>query len=397
MPHVGPTQPMAGGGAVQENLGQMVNHILSFNPDCPPQLAKRRINTRLRQIYDRRMWAGLLARGELSLPAAYTTGTVAVVRGSDIITGTSTLWPYDDIVSTTLSQAITIPNELQDVTPNSMAGINAGDWLTFDAAGVSPGGPNREFILVVSVGATTFKARPTRGHSAGEPIYKSSLMRRQFRLGTTRPFYTIQGVTAAQELKIDLPYGHPGAASSAYNIVQGYVSFEQTLRMIFTIVNTAQGWRLRTSMPQEVVNTYDVWRQTTGWSYMLVDYIPDEIGRMQYEIYPTPSYEQGFPYLAYRTIPNLVDDDDTPPPCIPSHMLVNGALADVMIFNRKSQYYDPTAAREFANQFESDYLNAAMADDSIYMQNLQWIYSRYPFQQPGAAYFQSHDAEWGGW
>lgn len=393
MPYVGPTQPMAGGGAVQENFGQMVNHILTYNPDCPDQLAKRRINARLRQLEDRRMWGGLLARGELSLPAAYVTGLIAAVRGSDIITGSATLWPYNDLLNTTLSQAITVSNELQDVFPASMAGIEPGDFLTFDAAGASPGGPNREFMLVVSVGQTSFKARPILTHNAGEPIYKSSLMRRQFRLGNTRPFYTIQGVTAAQEIKIDLPYGHTSSPSSAYQIVKAYVQFGQALRMVFTVVNTAQGWRLKTSMPQEVLNVYDTWRQTTGWSYMLADYIPDEIGRMQYEVYPTPSMEQGFPYLAYRTIPNLVDEDDTPPPCIPSHILVHGALSDVLLFNRKSPYYDALASKNFGMQFEADYQAAAMADDSIYMQNLQWAYSRYPFQQHGAAYWQSHDVD----
>ena len=39
---VTPLQPLAGGGMVQENFRQMVDHVLSYNPDCPPQLAKRR-------------------------------------------------------------------------------------------------------------------------------------------------------------------------------------------------------------------------------------------------------------------------------------------------------------------------------------------------------------------
>jgi len=388
MTQIGPLQPMAGGGALQENFGAMINHILSYNPDCPVQLAKRRINARLRELQDRRMWAGLLTRGELSIPGAYTTGTVAVVRGSDIVTGTATLWPHNDLVSTTLAAAVTIPNELQDISPSSMNGIGAGDWLTFNSGGI-----NQEFVLVISVDASSFKARPSITHLNGESVTKSSLARRQFRLGTTRPFYNIRGVTAAQELKLDLPYGHPSIANSSYNIVQAYVSFEQNFRMLLSLVNTAQGWRLRTSMPQEVLNIYDSWRQTTGWVYMIVDYIPDEIGRMQYELYPTPSMEQGFPYLAYRTVPNLVDDDDTPPPCIPSHILVHGALSDVMVWKRASQYYDPVVADKFGALYESDYLACSMADDSIYMQNLQWAYSRYPFTQHGANYWQAHDID----
>jgi hypothetical protein len=146
-------------------------------------------------------------------------------------------------------------------------------------------------------------------------------------------------------------------------------------------------------MPQDVINTYDAWRQTTGWVYMMVDYIPDMIGRFRYELYPTPSMEQGFPYLAYRTVPNLEDDEDTPPPCIPSHVLVHGAIADVLVFNPKSPYYDPGTAKMFLGQYSVDLEQAVMADDSIYMQNLQWAYGKYPFSQMGSAYWQSHDYE----
>lgn len=384
MAQTGPTQPFVGGGAVQENFRQMVDHVLSYNPDAPPQLVKRRLNTRLRQVQDRRMWGGLLVRGELSIPAAYTTGTVAVTRGINVVTGTGTLWPVNDVVSTTLSAAITSANEYQDVTPVTMTGIEAGDWLLFNDSTPE---------LVLSVGSTSFKMKPSSTYGVGTTITKSSLVRRQFRLGTVRPFYNIRGVTSAQTLLLDLVFGHPAATNSAYQICQAYVNLGQNMRMVWSVVNTAQGWRLRLNMPQEVLNTYDTWRQTTGWVYMLNDYIPDEIGRFQYELYPTPSMEQGFPFLAYRTVENMSEDEDTPPPAIPSHMLVHGAIADVMLYNRKSPYYDPTVAAEFNRQFESDYINAAMADDSIYMNNLMWAFSRYPFTQHGANYWQSHDVD----
>jgi hypothetical protein len=388
MAQTGPTQPFAGGGAVQENFRQMVDHVLSYNPDVPPQLVKRRLNTRLRQVQDRRMWGGLLVRGELSVPAAYTTGDINATRGSNVITGNATLWPVSDLVSTTLATAITATGEYQDVYPTSMTGIDAGDWLLFD-----DGLATQEVVLVLSVGSTSFKAKPTIAHGIGASITKSSLVRRQWRLGVTRPFYNIRAVTASQTLLLDLPYGHSSATSVTYQICQAYVSLGQNMRMVWSVVNTAQGWRLRLNMPQEVLNTYDSWRQTTGWVYMLNDYIPDEIGRFQYELYPTPSMEQGFPYLAYRTVENMVEDEDTPPPAIPSHMLVNGAIADVMLYNRKSAYYDPTTSAEFNRQSEQDYLNAAMADDSIYMNNLMWAFSRYPFTQHGANYWQSHDVD----
>jgi hypothetical protein len=63
------------------------------------------------------------------------------------------------------------------------------------------------------------------------------------------------------------------------------------------------------------------------------------------------------------------------------------------LYNRKSPYYDPNVSAEFNRQFETDLTNAAMADDSIYMNNLMWAFSRYPFTQHGANYWQSHDVD----
>ena len=385
---VGPIQPYAGGGAVQENLGDMIDHILSFAPDVSPQLIKRRLNTRLRQVLDKRMWAGLLVRGQIVIPGVYSTGSVNVTQGSDIVEGIATAWPVDDLVSTTLSTAITMVGEYQDITPASMVGIEAGDWLTFDQAGV-----NRDYILVISVGPTSFKAVPKKTHSAAETITKSSLVRRQFRVGTTTSFYGIIGVydDGTPKVKLDLVWGHADFLTSAYQIMQAYVSVEQNLRMVWSVVNNKQGWKIRLNMPQETLNEYDVWRQTTGFVYMMADWVPDEIGRFQYELYPTPSMPQGFPYLAYVTPPNLINNEDTPPPAIPSHILVNGTLGDMLMSNPKSPYYNPVAAAKFESQYQEDLQYAMLADDSVYMQNLQWSVSRYPFSNFGADYHRSHD------
>lgn len=138
---------------------------------------------------------------------------------------------------------------------------------------------------------------------------------------------------------------------------------------------------------------YDTWRATTGWTYAVVDLYPDEVGRMQYELYPAPTSEQGLPYLAFRTCPNLVNDDDTPPPCIPSHVLVNGAIADVLLLNPKSPYYSIPGSQYFGAMYDSGLTAAMLADDSVYMNNLQWAWSRYPYSQMGSAYWQQHDSD----
>jgi hypothetical protein len=384
---VTPIQPLTGSFS-QENFRQMIDHLLSFLPECPPQLAKRRLNARLRIAFDRRMWAGLLQRGQILCPAAYTTGTISPVNGSNVVTGSGTSWPVDDKVSTTLSVPITIA-ELQDIIPASMAGIELGDFLLIDG-----GTASEEVLLVSAVGTTTFQAKPTLTHTAGATITESSFVRRQLRRGMTTAFYSIRAVRSATALIIDLPWGFPASTGSTYQILKIYYAIEPGLRMVFSAVSHQQGWKLTQHLPRAVIDYFDAWRTNVGWSWALADYMPDEIGRQQYEVYPAPSTEQAFPYLAYGTPPDLEADTDYPPPCIPSHALVHGALSDLFLYNRRSNYYDPAAAQKFAVQFEQDLASAALVDDSVLLQNLQWSFSKYPYVQMGANWTQSHDAEW---
>ena len=383
--YTGPVQPFTGGMA-QENFGQMVDHVISWNPNIPVQVIKRRINLHLREIQNIRMWAGLMVRGEFYCPKVYKTGTIAATPGSDIIQGTDTLWPHNDAVNTTLSTAITIPNELQDVTPASMSGINAGDWLLFD-----DGLPTEEFVLVHGVTLTTFQARPKLAHSASSIIKRSSLSSLQLRVGFKKNFYTIFGVTSDQRLKLDHTWSHPIETASTYQIMRAYVTFPTGLKIVWSIVNITQGWSMKQFLPQDVVQKYDAWRAAQSWPALLVNHTPDSIGRIRYELYPSPTAEQGSPYIAARIIPDLDEEEDCPPTCIPSGILVNHALADALLHDRKSEYYDPGASKEFRNQAQAALIPAIMQDDNIFMQNLEWIISRYNIVSPGADYWQSHD------
>ena len=144
-------------------------------------------------------------------------------------------------------------------------------------------------------------------------------------------------------------------------------------------------------LPQDVVQKYDAWRAAQSWPALLVNHTPDSIGRIRYELYPSPTAEQGIPYIAARIIPDLDEEEDCPPTCIPSGILVNHALADALLHDRKSEYYDPGASKEFRNQAQAALIPAIMQDDNIFMQNLEWIISRYNIVSPGADYWQSHD------
>jgi hypothetical protein len=385
--YVGPIQPFTGGMS-QENFGQMIDHVLSWNPRIPSQLVKRRINVHLRDIQDLRIWGGLMVRGEFHCPAAYITGTIAATPGSDIITGTGTLWPYNDTVNTTLgATAITVINEIQDITPTSIVGIEMGDWLLVDE-----GLATEEWLLVHSVTGSTFQAKPTQLHAANTAtITKSSFSQLQIRVGYNKNYYTIIGIKSDQTMKLDHSWSYAIETAQSYQIVRAYITFPPGLKIVWSIVNIQQGWAIKPYIPQEVVQRFDAWRSAKSWPSILVNFMPDHIGRIRYELYPTPTVEQGIPYLAARVIAPLSADEDCCPTCIPSHIVVNHALADALLHDRKSEYYDPLASKEFRRQAQDSMNGAVLADDNIYMQNLEWIISRYNLVAPGADFWQSHD------
>ena len=55
-------------------------------------LAQRMINDRYQRVMEWKPWAALRATSQFLIPDAYTTGTVAVVYGSNQVTGTNTVW-----------------------------------------------------------------------------------------------------------------------------------------------------------------------------------------------------------------------------------------------------------------------------------------------------------------
>jgi hypothetical protein len=387
MTYSAPIQPMSSN--VQENYRQMQEHVRQWAPSFPQPLIERSINTRLRMVQDRRMWGGLLIRGQIITPALYTSGTIQATQHSNTILGTATAWPINDSVNTTLSVAITDTGVMQDVTPASMVNINAGDWVLIDGGTVS-----QEVLLVISVDSTTFRAIPTIAHSSSTAITKSSLVRRQFRETSGKgQYYNITAVVDATTLILDLPFGGDTQTSTSYKILQSYISMEPDLRMVWSVVNHQNGWRIKFNLPADTLNYFDVWRTGSGFTTKMVDYVPDEIGRFRYELYPPPTTAQSFPYLAYRTVAPLENDEDTPPPGMPSHMLVHGAIADALRWGRReNDYYDPATAEKYEQMFERDLSNAMMADDSIYMTNLKWAEGGYDMKM-GANFWQSHDTD----
>lgn len=74
----------------QLTFGKMYRELQVWNPDLDPLVAKRMIQNSYRRIIDYRLWYGLVTKGQITVPTAYTAGNVDLTSGSQTVTGHGT-------------------------------------------------------------------------------------------------------------------------------------------------------------------------------------------------------------------------------------------------------------------------------------------------------------------
>ena len=213
---------------------------------------------------------------------------------------------------------------------------------------------------------------------------------RQIRAGFSTGWYNIKSVNpATQTITLDLPWGNP-SVTSGYQIIKTWVSLGYNIKMVLEIVNQRQGWRMVSGIPQAAINRWDTWRTTTGWSYALANREPTADGQPQYEIYPAPTFQQVFPFLAYTQAPDMANDDSFPAAFIRSDVLVLAAIKDALLFRGKSsKYYDPATAAMKEREFKAEVEKMKLNDDNLYPKDWQWDYGKWDFH-PSAVWLQQH-------
>ena len=77
----------------QQNFGQLIGEVLARSGNhTPTPVIQNIIGNAVRTYYDRRLWYGLMTKGQLISPGYYSTGTVTLTQGSTTVTGNSTNW-----------------------------------------------------------------------------------------------------------------------------------------------------------------------------------------------------------------------------------------------------------------------------------------------------------------
>lgn len=347
----------------------------------------------MRRLLDKRaFWSGTLKRGIISIPAAYTTGTISLTNGSASVTGSGTSWPTNDIVNTTVAVAVSNIG-LQTVTPGSMSGITTDSVLYVDGAGTP------EIVAVRKVTATTFTANFTKAHTAGFTLTASSLAGRQLRISSSDPTFTIRAVPSATSLTLDQPWGAAAASGQSYSIVKMYYTIATDIRDILIVADRSVPSRLRFHVPQAELNWRDPQRTESGDPHTLADYIPNEAGNMQYEVYPIQTSARQLDVLYTCQWPDMEAPGDVPPPFIDPTILTYGALADALRHNTggrlgvdKDPSYDPVQADRYEAKFEIESDRAASADEGKALQAFEQS-AAYLFGEGGGGpnFYQTHD------
>lgn len=295
----------------QKNFRQMVGEVSQWNPDAPIPLVETWVNNRYRSIIDKRLWYGLMVRGQISIPQAYTTGTALFTSGSKTVLGIGTAWDQ------------------------TMVGF-------------------------------------------------------QIRAGFQTGFYNITDVDSTNQIiTLDLAWGN-ATVTSGYMILQTWVSLGYNIKMVLLAKNQRQGYKLRVNVPQSYVDARDTWRTTTGWTRVLANMPPNAAGEPMYELWPAPTFQQTFPFIAYTQTPDMAEDASYPAAYIRSDVIVCGAISDALLFRgQKGRYFDPSTSGIKAKEFAQLIEDMKMNDDNLYPKDL--LYDDENEGPMGSNYWQSHE------
>lgn len=366
-------------------LGEMRGFVRRLKPNVDPNTIRDFLNQRVRSLLDRSIvWSGLIRRGVIQIPAAYSTGTVTLTSGSAVVAGAATDWPVSDIVNTTLSAAVD-ETGLQWVTPASMTGIDVDTVLVADA------GSSRELVAVVETDSTRFRANFRKTHLTSATLTASSLTGRQFKLGMRYPIYTVRAVYSATSMELDNPWAGDSLPSIGYTVLKAYYTMSPNMKHLLTVLDPQQAIALKIHYPQSALNVEDPQRTAAGWPTLVSDVGRNEAGNMQYEIYPHQTAPRHLSYIYVEQWPDMKEDGDQPPPFVNPNVFLWGAASQALRtkVGEKDSYYDPATA----NYYEAKAMNEealAMAADQSKAQTMLSLEVERMLGGRGGLWNQSH-------
>ena len=376
-------------------LQSMQSRVLLQRPGLDRNLAQAFLNERLRQAIDRKPnWSGLLQRTVLSIPTAYTAGTINVTTGSANVVGVNTNWPVSDVINTTITEAIKAPG-VYWVTPASMVGFTQDTVLYVDA-----GGPYPEVVPILDTLNGHVRCPFAFVHDAGFTATMSSLANLQLRLNSINPPFSINAVTSPTSLILDNSWGQASFTGMSYQALLMYTSFGAPVKELVVVNDPVQQITLRLQVSQEELNQYDPNRTATDSPQCIASLGPNLNRNMLWEIYPPQHTAWQLNCLMHIQAPELRLPSDMPPPFLNSNVLVMGALADAFRTpcprppDNKDLFFSLENAAEYERRFDQAVIECMNSDEGLYQRAFSWNYSQtFGGMSMGSSWLQSHSME----
>lgn len=376
-------------GLYSEDLRSMRGAVKDIKPNASSEGIDRALNKRVRDVVNGRTWSDLMRMVTLAIPASYTTGTVTLTQGYNVVTGAATAWPVTNEINTVSPLQVRLPGYTK-IKPQSMAGIIGGKWLLIDSANPTL----MEAVAVEETGVDYFIAKFLNTHDAGFTITKSTLAGRQLR--TSFPFYTVKAVVDASTIWIDMNWGGASAAGQSYQIVQAYVQPDPYCRRLKFGFDPLQGIPLDTDQSSyEDVIRCDPQLQAINDPQVMVSLPPAAGGVAQWLLYPVQASVRAISVVCALTWPTMRADEDRPPPFINPECFVAGACADVLRTKnipsqgRSDPYYDMEASQTYQAEF-AGYVERAEQDDEARAPKALQSWMAKCIGGSSSAYEQSH-------
>jgi hypothetical protein len=212
--------------------------------------------------------------------------------------------------------------------------------------------------------------------------FTPSMVGQQFRTGYTSPIYSIVAFIDATHLQIELPFGNQSQSNTGFYITQFYYSFPN-IRFFYSVKNTQLMFRMLTNVPQSLLENWDPSRLQMLYSRVVATMPPDSSGNAQYELWPVPNTQQAYPYLAYTSPANLVNDLDNLPAFIRGDIVELGAMAEMFLYRPKqnpsmSENLCLEMSKRFSGMFESELQHAANVDEGLFRNDIQTREEMFP-------------------
>lgn len=212
---------------------------------------------------------------------------------------------------------------------------------------------------------------------------------RQFRL-SGGPIYTVQTFTDASTLQLDRVYGEPtNAAVLTATILDAYATMPADFGSFRLIADPYTQRRLAFWIHEDQLNLYDPMLQfSDSGPRALVARAPSTytptLGRLQFQLWPTPTAARSYPYL-YNVQADNLNDTDTLTGVLAdgSQVLVAGALAAAARWPGTADLKNPYFNRDLAQLHQAEFLTGiqklSLRDDEQYPDDLQRVdWSRWP-------------------